>query len=183
MIVRRIEAWRDIYPQHMHAALSFGPALNCGVFAFRRNSVFVRYWTGLVLPGRHTFIPDESGMQVLLHRYPHHIADQVFNVSCMHSDPGDPAARVIHYHGNKHCRLDRNKVPLYGGELWLSAFDEVCRQRIWGIDGWAPKGDRTLRRFLKTRETERPPAAAGELSNFVEGRTDHRKGDEHGPQS
>jgi len=38
-IRRRINSWSEIYPELMDAAINFGPAINCGVFSFTKDSL------------------------------------------------------------------------------------------------------------------------------------------------
>ena len=59
-IGKRIKAWKGILPDHwIERALAFGPAINCGVFAFHQRSALIRDWHRLAQQGRETFIPDE----------------------------------------------------------------------------------------------------------------------------
>ena len=124
-IASRIRAWTPVYPDWIQAAIDFGPAINCGVFAFRRDSKLMRDWYGLAETGRGlSMIPDETCCQLILPRYPHKIMDQKYNVSCKHSKPFDPDARIIHYHGRKHCRINEGQY-LNGCQLWYEQFTEV----------------------------------------------------------
>lgn len=129
-IVRRIEGWRMAYPDLMDTALNFGPAVNCGIFAFRKNAKFMLDWYKRIEPGRENFIPDETGMQVVLHQYKHFVADQKFNCSCKYSTPKDPDTRIIHYHGKKHCRMDKEKKIIYNGDLWVQEYQEMLSDKM-----------------------------------------------------
>lgn len=132
-IKRRIEGWKEIYPDLMEAALDFGPAVNCGVFAFKKDTEFAAKWCSNVTPGRLNFIPDETGMQVVIHQYKHFVCDQKYNVSCKYSKPDDEDARIIHYHGRKHCRIDEDgKIP-YHGDIWLAEHKEATAKDFLNI--------------------------------------------------
>lgn len=144
-IKRRIKGWEEVYPELMDAAYSFGPAVNCGVFAFKKDTDFVVNWCDGIKPGRNNFIPDETGMQVILHKYKHFVCDQKYNVSCKYSDPYDDDTRIIHYHGRKHCRLNDDGKIQYGGDLWLQEHKETLDEDFLNISK-APE-DRMFRKY------------------------------------
>lgn len=132
-IIRRINGWKDAHPNLIDGALSFGKAVNCGVFAFKKDTDFVLNWCKDIMPGRHNFIPDETGMQVTLQQYRHFVCDQKYNVSCKYSNPRDPDARIIHYHGRKHCRLNDDGEIIYNGDLWLEEFKNAYNKNYLNI--------------------------------------------------
>jgi hypothetical protein len=144
-IKRRIEGWETIYPELMEDAHSFGPAVNCGVFAFKKNTEFAVKWCDDIKPGRSNFIPDETGMQVVLHKYKHTVCDQKYNVSCKHSDPYDKDAKIIHYHGRKHCRMNEDGKIQYGGDLWIKEYEKAIEENFLNIID-APD-DRMFRKY------------------------------------
>ena len=147
----RINNWKPYLPEYIDQALKFGPALNAGVYAFRRDSRFMNDWFEKTLPGRHIHLPEETSMQVLLHRYPNYVAPQIYNCSCKHSDPLDPDVRIIHYHRNKHCRIG---LP-FGAELWMRCFERVLEKNVAGIKDWHLEWDGTLKRYFvhKSKQT------------------------------
>lgn len=147
IMVKRIEAWRPHHPDLISEALKFGPALNAGCYAFRRDSKFMNEWYKITLPGRHIHLPEETSMQVALFKYPHYVAPQIYNCSCKHSDPFDPDVRIIHYHRNKHCRID---LP-FGAELWMRYFLRVLDKNIANIKAWHLDWDSTLRKYIEHR--------------------------------
>ena len=153
VISRRIREWQALYPQEAASALTFGPAINCGVVAFTRDAALCRDWCATALPGREFFIPDEVCCQLMLPRYPHHILDGRWNRSCKHDDPALPDTRIIHYHGRKHCRPG---LP-YHGKLWTDMFEQVRSLNLAGLHEWLPAGDRMLRRHLQHRPHKAPP--------------------------
>jgi len=146
-IQRRIRGWEEFYPELMESAFKFGPAVNCGVFAFKKNAQFSINWHNDIKPGRNNFIPDETGMQVVLNKYSHFVCDQKFNVSCKYSDPLDGGTRVIHYHGRKHCRRNDEGTVLYHGDLWLQELNEASHKNYLNINK-APH-DRMYKKYLK----------------------------------
>jgi len=147
-IGERIRQWEPWLGSRIEKALSFGPAINCGVVAFRRGAKIFDDWLRLALPGRETFIPDEVCCQVILHEYAHRILDPRWNRSCRHDDPDKPDTRIVHFHGRKHCRPG---LPFHGGK-WIAALRELEELNTAGIREWMPAGDRMLKQYLGTRE-------------------------------
>ena len=159
-ISSRIRQWEQWLPDFVEEAVSFGPAINCGVVAFRKDTPLYQDWMRLALPGRDTFIPDEVCCQIVLHRYPHRVLDGRWNRSCKHDDPDAPDTRVIHYHGRKHCR---SGLPFHG-DKWVAELDSLIEHDITGVSRWLPAGDKMLGRYLseqkrKARKTRSPGCA------------------------
>lgn len=159
-ISKRIKAWEPWLPDYIEPALRFGPAINCGVIAFRKDSALYRDWLKLALPGRGNFIPDETCCQVILHRYPHRIMDRKWNRSAKYDDPYAPDTRIIHFHGKKHCRPG---LP-FGGDLWMKTYQEVLALNVADIRSWTPAGDRMLKRYFRVAKPKacRKPKARSE---------------------
>jgi len=147
-IKKRINSWSEIYPDLMDAAINFGPAVNCGVFSFKKDSLLMKDWCGLALPGRNNFIADEVCCQIILHKYPHIIIDSKYNRSCKYDDPNKEDTRIVHFHGKKHCRINDNRI-LYNGELWLGEYNEIVKNNIANVLDWQPSGDIMLKKYLK----------------------------------
>lgn len=147
-MVKRINFWKQYYPELIEKAIEFGSAVNCGVYAWKRSAKFMQEWYEKTLPGRDSFIPNETCMQVILPQYPHKIVDQKFNCSCKYSNAYDADTRVIHYHGRKHCRLRDGKL-LNHADLWIAEYKEVLEKNICDIKNWEPGGDRNLSKYYK----------------------------------
>ena len=160
-IAKRINFWKQYYPEIIDKALNFGPAVNCGVYAWKHGARFMADWYKLTLPGRDSFIPNETCMQVVLPQYQHKIVDQKFNCSCKYSDCYDADVRVIHYHGRKHCRLRDGKL-LNHADLWMAEYKEVLAENICGIKDWEPGGDRNLSKYYKQLKTGGNPSVKKE---------------------
>ena len=144
----RIECWRGILPDHwIDRALAFGPAINCGVFAFRKDSALIRDWHRLASQGQFkSFIPDEVCCQIMLAQpeYPNKIMPQHFNCSTKYSDPTADNVRIVHHHGRKHCRFEDGE-PKFHSELWYRELDEIMKHDDWATyDSYRHK-DRQLR--------------------------------------
>ena len=131
-IAKRIKAWKDTYPDKIEAALAFGPAINCGVFAFSSDSKLMADWHGLAIPGRSfSFIPDETCCQVILPEYPHKIMPHWFNCSAKYDKPRCVDTRIVHFHGNKHCRLrSKNEVDEIRKEYFRKQKEYSCKGKM-----------------------------------------------------
>ncbi|HUU40923.1 MAG TPA: hypothetical protein VMW42_08285, partial [Desulfatiglandales bacterium] len=150
-VAGRIKEWSSIFPELIGSALSFGPAINSGVFAFSRSEYAVgmlETWARMAVPGRKFFICDEVCLQLVVPMFDCGVVDSVFNTSCKYGRL-TPDTRVIHYHGKKHCRCG-SPVP-FMGDVWVSFFDEVMSKDIASVSAWCPAGDRQLGKFLKWR--------------------------------
>jgi hypothetical protein len=148
-IGKRIKSWENIHPQWIKDALDFGPAINCGVFAFHKRSELMRDWWDAASKGQHLFIPDETCCQVMLPHYTHVIVDPKYNISCKYGRKlrYSKDARVVHYHGRKHCRFDDNGNPINASDLWYKEFEEIRNDKT--VKAYISK-DRQLRYHLKT---------------------------------
>jgi lipopolysaccharide biosynthesis glycosyltransferase len=146
-IATRIKSWSSVCPEYIKSALEFDKAINCGVYAFRRNAPLFNEWYKLTIKNRNSFIPDEVACQILLHKYDHRVVDCRYNYSCKYGPPDITDYRVVHYHGRKHCRLGDK----YMAKLWVSAYDDVIINNIADIKKWTPYGDRMLSRYLDGR--------------------------------
>lgn len=122
-ISKRIKAWQDVYPDLIEPALNFGPAINCGVYAFSKDCKLVKDWFDLAVKGKEGFIPDEVCCQLMLPHYKNIIVDKKYNESCKYSKVTDETV-IIHYHGRKHCRINKDKY-LNHAKLWFDEFDKV----------------------------------------------------------
>lgn len=147
-ISKRIKKYEGLVPQeYIEKALAYGPAINCGVYSFPKNSRMLPEWLSVAKKGEKTgmFIPDEVACQVLLPQYKTKILPLKYNVSVRH-DPGTKDIRIIHYHGRKHCK----EYPLC--ELWIKEFIETLKTDICHIRSWLEEkgygGDRRLKSFM-----------------------------------
>ncbi|MCP3683487.1 MAG: hypothetical protein GY861_12440 [bacterium] len=120
IVGKRISQWKDI--TEVKEALEYPYAVNTGVFAFKTDSNLVKDWYDLASKGEKFFIPDEVSCQVMLPNYKHHTVGASFNTSCKFGNIHARTA-VIHYHGNKHCRI--NGSYQYNSKLWYDEFDEI----------------------------------------------------------
>ena len=146
IIQRRIEEYRGIVtPEELKAAIDYGPAINCGVYAWKKGSPFFAKWHAVAKKGDKTgmFIPDEVACQVILPQFHINLLDPKYNVSCLY-DPGTQDQRILHFHGRKHCK----EYP--SCKIWLEAFVEALEKDLCGIRKFVAKEyqDRRLMKFI-----------------------------------
>lgn len=142
---RRLEPWRSVGRDEaerailnglVDAALERRPAVNGGVFAYRRGAEIVDRWRELAETGRSTFICDEIALQLILTQYPHKLLDCRYNCSPIYGVRRDDV-RIWHFHGERH-------VDARCRELWLPAYEECLRKDVARLAQWSPGGDRRL---------------------------------------
>jgi hypothetical protein len=147
---RRIERWRTIeqdrfdpqwFQRLIDDALQNHPAINTGVFAFRRGADVVEPWRELAMVGRRTFICDEIALQLLLHRHPHKLLDSRYNCSPIHVARRRDT-RVWHFHGEKHFRRECRPI-------WWPAYQRCIEENVAGLAEWTPAGDPHLKEHLE----------------------------------
>jgi hypothetical protein len=121
IISKRIEQWKDIIS--INKAIEYPVAINTGVFGFKKDSKLMQDWYNLAINGESFFIPDEISCQIMLPDYKHSVMGASFNTSCKYGKLGLRTA-IIHYHGNKHCRIENNNY-LHNSNLWYKEFDQI----------------------------------------------------------
>jgi hypothetical protein len=127
IIHKRIKEWKTICPSLMDGAINYGHGINCGIISFTKESKLMMDWYNFAEKGRYiSFIPDETCCQVILHQYPHFLADVSFNTSCKYGQV-DTDTKIIHYHGRKHCRIE-NGIFVYHSDLWYKEMEEMFRR-------------------------------------------------------
>lgn len=143
----RIDEVARVLPDYRKGALRYQYAINGGVMAFRKDDSFMADWWKLTAQCRDVFIPDEKVTQLVLYKYRHFIADQTYNTSCKLGDVS--AARIIHFHGDKHCRLDPSeKRYLFNSDIWYREFELI--KDLPEVKPYI-KHDRMLRKYLKQK--------------------------------
>ncbi len=145
IIKKRISEWKDI--TDVSKALKYPYAVNTGVFAFKTDSKLMLDWYDMAVKGKDFFIPDEISCQIMLPDYKHHTTGASFNMSCKFGKVHARTA-VIHYHGNKHCRI--NGSYQYNSEYWYKEFDEIKSFVKHNI-----KYDRQLRKHIGLHNSNR----------------------------
>jgi hypothetical protein len=147
-ISRRIRGYAPLKPEYIDAAVNYGPAINCGVFAWHKGSVMFKEWLEIASWGekQEIYICDEVACQLLLPRYNVKVLGTRCNVSVLH-DPGTTDPRIIHFHGKKHV-LNEPKCA-----LWLKEFIEALKENTCEIKSFIEgSGDRRLNKFIHGNE-------------------------------
>jgi len=83
-------------------------AINIGVMGWKKgHDKVLADWEKMTmnLAGQH--IADEVACQVVYPRHQYFLADETWNSSCIYGAQPAPQAAILHFHGNKHTRLDR----------------------------------------------------------------------------
>lgn len=146
---KRIKAWRGLSPGIdglVADQLSRQwPAINTGVFAWRKGWQYARIWTGVTETGSPRHMADELAMQLcqsLMETESFRVVDDRWNCSPIYGEHREEAV-VWHFHGNKHLRKD------VGRALWIPAFEAARAENVAGLAEWAGQYDRTVRDYLK----------------------------------
>jgi len=146
-IAKRIKRYEGIAEQkYIDKALEHHPAINTGVFSFRKGMKFLYDWISLAQKGDgKMFIPDEVAFQVLYPSYDRiYIAPLKFNVSVKH-DPNTEDQRIVHFHGQKHV-LDIKKC-----DLWKNVFEQMCQENTANINAYLQYADKRLSMYLRSK--------------------------------
>jgi predicted SAM-dependent methyltransferase len=144
-ISKRIRSFEKYISEEMiKNAISYGPAINTGIYAFNKNSKIFDEWSKLAKIGQSNslYIPDEVACQILLPQYNVKVLDEIYNTSVRFGKV-DNKNKIIHYHGRKHCKA----FSLC--EHWIKEFIEVATKYKdhTNIKNFVSY-DRSLRRFL-----------------------------------
>jgi hypothetical protein len=146
-IKKRINNFKNISDARtLDDAIKYGPAINCGVYGFSKNSKMFEEWLKLSKMGEQhkVFIPDEVACQILLPKYQVHILPPNFNVSVRYGKEVLDK-KIIHYHGRKHCR----NFEL--AELWLQEFVLLLEEsNVCDIANYI-QYDRQLSKFFRRK--------------------------------
>jgi hypothetical protein len=145
----RIRGYAPLKPEYIDAAVNYGPAINCGVFAWQKGTPIFDEWLPIAKWGDDVakiYIADEVCCQLLLPRYNVNVIGTRCNVSVIH-DPGTPDPRIIHMHGKKHVH-EEPKCRFWIQEFVEALADDTCGIRKLVLDGC---GDRRLSRFINSK--------------------------------
>ena len=146
---KRINWWKDIHPDEKLAkSYDQNWGINCGVFAFPKGSKWMADWWQNAMKGIDTpRIQDEVCAQIMLGEYAHAKAPNIFNVSAKYGTVEDFAdVRIVHFHGNKHCRFSPDGKFTNNSHLWYREFEEI---RDWPLLTKYTQSDRMLRKYVK----------------------------------
>ena len=151
-ISRRIKRLEGLVPQeYLEESLKHYPAINTGVFSYKKQTKFLREWIDLTLKvqssGKRIFIFDEICCQILMPQFKKEIkvVDPKFNVSVLYGNEIKDK-RVIHFHGSKEII---SGVALC--EIWKSTFSEMCAPNIANINSFLKYADKRLAEYLRQK--------------------------------
>jgi hypothetical protein len=161
---KRIGEWACVAPSLVPPALAYGKAINGGVQGWSRGAPVLAAYEDLTrrgdAAGCNAIVLDEIALQLLLPHHRHFLAHHAWNTSGVFG--AIRQARIVHYHGKKHCQLDNPRC-----DLWKTHYFELCSSFPgWDADAldntW---GDERLRRFLNSDEaaSHRRDASYGRL--------------------
>lgn len=123
------------------------PAVNIGVMGWTHGADKVLAdWEEMTmnLAGQH--IADEIACQVIFPRHKHHVAGPEWNESCFYHAGEIEAAKILHYHGNKHTSLDRPSSL-----RWLKHLARmIVSGRIKRMEEYLTWPDKALRGMMKS---------------------------------
>lgn len=139
-ICKRTSHWQDYFPDlYKKLIRSDWPSINVGVFGFSKDSELMLNWHGVAEKCKSSFIPDECACHLLLHKYKHKIISNIYNYSCSKDHSLIKDAKIIHYHGKKHVRMNDNGFLLFHSELWVDHFIQLYLKNACDIKGWVEK--------------------------------------------
>ena len=122
------------------------PAVNIGVMGWKKSAPAVlEDWEKMTmnLAGQH--IADEVACQVIYTRNRHYVADETWNSSCLYGVQEPAEAKILHYHGNKHTRIDRQSSM-----LWLQYLARLVESgKVERMSEFLKWKDKALRGRLK----------------------------------
>lgn len=141
----RCREWKEISP-YIDALVDRQvgqkhPAINTGVFCFRKGNEQLALWHTVAKAGQGRYMTDELAMQLLLPNLDCRVVDDRWNCSPMYGVHTDDV-RIWHFHGKKHLREGRSR------ELWLPVYNEVVESKLGRIQRWGGTYDKHLRAHL-----------------------------------
>ena len=143
-ISNRIKTFKGVVSDEMLLEAQNGhPAINTGIFSYRKNIQFMKDWIDLAQKGEgKIWIADEIAFQILYPFYDNiKVGPMKYNTSVVYGEKVEDK-RVIHYHGQKH---------VFGNNLsqvWVDTFNEMRKDNIANIESVVQYADKRLAKFL-----------------------------------
>uniref|UniRef100_A0A7C2JZG6 Nucleotide-diphospho-sugar transferase domain-containing protein n=1 Tax=Schlesneria paludicola TaxID=360056 RepID=A0A7C2JZG6_9PLAN len=147
---KHLEDWQgiadDVDTLVTQCLIRTDPAINTGVFFFRRGYTGLSQWQQLAIRGASRPVADEIAIQLLLSQLPDcRVLDDRWNFSPRDGKQRQDS-RIWHFHSSLH------RTEVEGAELWWRLLGEVWENNIAGIQDWGPSvGDEDLCKFLEQR--------------------------------
>ena len=127
LLEKRIRELTPYYPELIEDAVKYPCGINCGVYAFRKESKLIQEWYEKASVGAECFIPDESYLQASIHNYRHAVVGEKYNRSNYYDDVNDPTTVIQHFHGKKHCSFNGSGKPSFDTDVWMKAYNETIK--------------------------------------------------------
>lgn len=132
-LVTRFSAWKTngrtmtkrinrmsefISKEDLLKALDHNPAINIGVMGYKKGTgdQILKEWGEITQKMSGKFIADEIAVHGVCFKYPCSIVSSLYNYSCKLERAPLEDAVIIHYHGNKHARGERETVKIWWQE-------------------------------------------------------------------
>lgn len=150
-ISKRLKQWSDTHPDLVSNTINANiPSVNVGVYGFQKNAEFMKHWFDITITHPSANLPEESTCHFLLTQYKSKIVSNKYNCSCKHDDPKAKDVKIVHFHGRKHCRIDKPIAFKYNSDIWLKEWIEVYNKNLCDIKSWYRNmGDRYINNFMK----------------------------------
>lgn len=114
----RVREWAKVDAKLTKKALAYGPAVNTGVQGWAKGCPALTDYEALTARGLAAGVGkktlDELAMQLVITKHPHELVGPEWNCSSVYGDLDK--AKIVHYHGHKHCRVGK------AGDLWKAEF-------------------------------------------------------------
>jgi hypothetical protein len=155
-IANRISHWKDHHPKMVEECLTNTyPSVNVGVYGFKKKCDFMDDWFDITIVNRYAPLPEEISCHLMNPFYKSKVMPTIYNCSCKFSKPDEIGAKIIHYHGRKHCYIDETATGkmLFNAHHWIKNWDEAYNNNMANVqEWWKDCPDRALRKFMKTRK-------------------------------
>lgn len=147
----RLSQWKDTNPELVEKTIrSRSPSINVGVFGFNKKSELMHNWFDFTITHPNANLPEETSCHLLLQKYSGSVVSNIYNSSCKFDKPLEIGAKILHYHGRKHCLLDISNKPKYNSELWINNWLHIYKNNICNIQSWYKNcNDRSLNFFMR----------------------------------
>lgn len=131
----RVKKWEQFAPTSVAQCLAAPwPAVNTGVYGFRRESAYFQKDWGEMTERNISFICDEIAAQLLVPTYAPggrmRVMPDAYNRSPVYN-PSYNNVRIWHFHGGKHLR------PGLPKQIWWEAYLNTRKADLGGITKWA----------------------------------------------
>lgn len=140
----RIHSWEKYAKSEVERMLSsVFPAINTGVYSFKRDTVALQAWEEMTLRRGTVFMCDELAMQLIFPDYKITVVSDEYNASPIYIERPDEEVKIWHFHGAKHLANEK------AIDLWLPCFEECVKKRICNLTREDDLLDKWTKKYLK----------------------------------